>query len=96
MRFALIRPLIAALLLTAGTFSAAQDLRTLPVRELQRLFLACDRQASPMLMSAADAAACSHAYEALLKRGFDGDFKRLLAWWQGERESSLAAAAPML
>jgi hypothetical protein len=32
-----------------------------------------------------EAANCSVIYEALLKVGFGGDFKRLLAWWQAER-----------
>ena len=96
MNLASISPLLAVLLLTAGTCAAAQDhLQTLPVREVQRLFLTCERQASQTMMGAADAAACSRAYEELLKRGFDGDFRRLLVWWQAERAAALAVATPL-
>lgn len=94
MKLASIRPSIVVLLLTTHTLAAAQDLRTLPVRDLQRHFLTCERHAAQMLLSATDAAACSRAYEELLRRGFDGDFTRLLAWWQAERAGALAVAAP--
>lgn len=88
----------AAALLACGVAAgaASTDLRTLPVPELQRLVLACEREAARTLLSTADAAHCSLAYEALLRRGFDGDFKRLLAWWQAQRTapSKAHAAAP--
>lgn len=93
MRLVSIRPPLAAALLLAGACAAAQDLGTLPVPELQRLFLACEREAARTLMSTADAANCSLTYEELLRRGFDADFKRLLAWWQAQRTASREAHA---
>lgn len=93
-----IRPPHAAALLACSVAAgaAAADLRTLPVPELQRLVLACEREATRAFMSTADAAHCSLAYEELLRRGFDGDFKRLLAWWQAQRATQREAhtAAP--
>jgi len=87
-------PHAAALLAcSVAAGAAATDLRTLPVPELQRLYLACEREAGRTLMSTADAANCSLAYEELLRRGFDGDFKRLLAWWRAQRAALREAHA---
>jgi hypothetical protein len=55
------------------------------VRRLKAAYLRCDRAASERLLGSGDAATCSVAYEELLKVGFGGDFKRLLAWWRAER-----------
>lgn len=52
---------------------------------LKGAYLRCDRAATERLLGAGDAATCSVIYEELLKVGFGGDFKRLLAWWQAER-----------
>jgi hypothetical protein len=72
---------------------AAGDLRTLPVPTLQRMFLACEREAARRFMGLGDAAECSRVYEALLARGFEGDFKRLMAWWEAERAAAVAEFA---
>jgi hypothetical protein len=85
-------PLAAALLACSAAGAAATELRTLPVPELQRLYLACNREAERGLLSAGDAAACSLTYEELLRRGFGGDFKRLLACWQAERAALTQSA----
>lgn len=55
------------------------------VRSLKAAYLRCDRAATERLLGAGNAAYCSVIYEELLKVGFGGDFKRLLAWWQAER-----------
>jgi hypothetical protein len=55
------------------------------VHALKAAYLRCDQAATERLLGIDDAASCSVIYEKLLKVGFGGDFKRLLAWWQTER-----------
>ncbi|MBT9549413.1 MAG: hypothetical protein IV088_01080 [Hydrogenophaga sp.] len=55
------------------------------LRSLKAAYLRCDRAATERVLDMGEAANCSVIYEALLKVGFGGDFKRLLAWWQAER-----------
>ncbi len=55
------------------------------VPSLKAAYLRCERAATEHLLGAVDAANCSVIFEELLKLGFDGDFKRLLAWWHAER-----------
>lgn len=55
------------------------------VRSLKAVYLRCDRAATERLLSMGEAANCSVIYEELLRVGFGGDFKRLLAWWHAER-----------
>ena len=52
---------------------------------LKAAYLRCERAATERLLGAGNAANCSAIYEELLKVGFGGDFKRLLAWWHAER-----------
>ncbi|WP_332815039.1 hypothetical protein [Ramlibacter sp.] len=49
---------------------------------LKRLALACDAAASRGLLDPGSAISCSIGYEALLRRGFGGDFQAMLAWWR--------------
>jgi hypothetical protein len=62
------------------------------VRSLKDAYLRCDRAASERLLGFGEAENCSVTYEALLKVGFGGDFKRLLAWWQAERVADARGA----
>lgn len=55
------------------------------VRSLKAAYLRCDRAATERLLSMGEAANCSVIHEELLRVGFGGDFKRLLAWWHAER-----------
>ena len=57
------------------------------VRSLKAAYLRCDRAATERLLDMGEAANCSVIYEELLRVGFGGDFKRLLAWWHAERVS---------
>lgn len=56
---------------------------------LKQLTVACSDAASRRLLDADNAFACSIGYEALLRRGFGGDFHAMLAWWR-----SLGSEAP--
>jgi len=55
------------------------------VRSLKAAYLRCDRAATERLLDMREAANCSVIHEELLRVGFGGDFKRLLAWWHAER-----------
>lgn len=58
---------------------------------LKAMVVQCSAQASERLLDSTDAATCSLSYEALLKSGFAGDFKALLAWWRQARDSAAAS-----
>lgn len=49
---------------------------------LEALTIACSSAADRALLDTQAAFECSIGYEALLRRGFDGDFQALLAWWR--------------
>jgi hypothetical protein len=66
---------------TSGTHAAVDR----EERSLKAAYLRCERAANERLLGTDDAASCSVIYEDLLKVGFGGDFKRLLAWWHAER-----------
>jgi hypothetical protein len=55
------------------------------VRSLKAAYLRCDRAATERLLGMGEAANCSFIHEELLRVGFGGDFRRLLAWWHAER-----------
>ncbi|HYD75141.1 hypothetical protein [Ramlibacter sp.] len=54
---------------------------------LKQLMVECHAAAARQLLDPGSAFACSIGYEALLKRGFGGDFQALLAWWH-QREGA--------
>lgn len=49
---------------------------------LKRLLVQCQAAADRDLLDTATAHACSIGYEALLRRGFGGNFQAMLAWWR--------------
>ena len=49
---------------------------------LKRLVVECNAAASRQLLDAGSAFGCSLGYEALLRKGFGGDFQALLTWWR--------------
>jgi hypothetical protein len=55
------------------------------VHGLKAGYLRCEQAANEHLLGIGDAARCSAIHERLLKVGFGGDFRLLLAWWHGER-----------
>lgn len=57
----------------------------LPQYCLKALFMQCAAQANRQVLDFDNAATCSIGYEALLKRGFSGDFQALMAWWRTQR-----------
>jgi hypothetical protein len=61
----------------------------LPRPCLQQIFRACNDASKEAMLDFGSAATCSLGYEALLSRHFDGDFGRLLAWWNSERATQV-------
>ena len=55
------------------------------IDQLKTTYLDCDRRASVEMLDFADAADCSRAHEELKRRGFGGDWNRMLAWWKSQR-----------
>jgi hypothetical protein len=55
-------------------------------RCLKRLVVECNAAASREILDPGSAFACSLGYEALLKRGFGGDFQAMLGWWRTRAE----------
>ena len=62
----------------------------LPQYCLKAMFMRCAAQANEQVLDFGSAAACSIGYEALLKRGFSGDFQALMAWWRTQRDADTA------
>lgn len=61
----------------------------LPQPCLRQIFSACSIAANASLLDFGSAAVCSFGYEALLKQGFGGNFRALMAWWQAQRSQAL-------
>ena len=61
----------------------------MPESCLKALFVGCSDAAGRQLLDMGSAAMCSMGYEALLKRGFGGDFHALLGWWRIQRSSTV-------
>lgn len=58
----------------------------LPQYCLEAMFMRCSTEAGLQLLDFGSAATCSIGYEALLRRGFAGDFHALMAWWRAQRK----------
>ena len=66
---------------------ALQLYEAMPQHCLKAIVIVCSQAAETGLLDLGQAAACSIGYEALLKRGFAGDFKALMAWWQRQKKA---------
>jgi len=66
----------------------------LPVPELQRLFLHCEREAASRPLGAGEAALCSSVYETLRVKAFVGSTERLFAWFSAVRAAEAVALTP--
>jgi hypothetical protein len=59
----------------------------MPESCLRTMFMECAAAAHSHLLDIGSATFCSVGYEALLKRGFGGDFHALIGWWRSQREA---------
>ena len=82
-----------ALLSAAHGQPAGPDFSQVPLDRLKAHYLACDRAATRSVLDPGTAALCSGVAEALLRRGFGGDYDGLLVWWRAAREAPALAAA---
>jgi len=72
----------------ADRAAALSSFERMPESCLKALFVGCSDAASQGLLDLGSAAVCSIGYEALLKRGFGGDFHALMGWWRRERATT--------
>lgn len=71
---------VKVLALLALAQAAAPDPATLPLHELERAYLDCERAARAAPLESGAAMRCSTAYEALKARRFRGDWHALRDW----------------
>lgn len=78
----------------ASTMSGAQVIDAkleepaqLSVAQLKSAYLDCDRASVRVRLAAPGIMQCSIVYEELKRRAFDGDFDKLLAWFQASKDA---------
>ena len=102
---------VRSLLLAAAVFSGAfagptlaepmhaepvhVAIAALPLEHLKLAYLGCDRAATGGTLDVPSFQRCVFVGDELLRRGFDGDFDRLIAWWRVEKVR-FAGAEPRL
>lgn len=57
----------------------------MPESCLKAMFMDCAAATREHVLDFGSATFCSVGYEALLKRGFGGDFQALMGWWRSQR-----------
>jgi hypothetical protein len=72
--------LIASATPMAHSQSLDSELIRIPIVELKRVYLACNRAAIDGRLNTGGIMHCSVVYEELKRRAFGGDFHKLLAW----------------
>ncbi|MEP7301134.1 MAG: hypothetical protein ABI699_06370 [Caldimonas sp.] len=95
-RFAFAAALSLGLLASTGHAQPmAASLEALPLDHLKSAYLACERASSERVLDGDSFAHCAGVGDALLQRGFGGDFDRLLAWWRSEKTKARQAQAKL-
>jgi hypothetical protein len=64
-------------------------LDAMPDAPLRARFLRCARDSSERLLDFGEAVPCAMTWDALLKRGFNGEVHALLAWWRAHRDDAV-------
>lgn len=77
--------IVAMWCLGAAGLAQAGTPATLSDEALEARFWACDVMATQTVLSTAEGAQCVRWTDELKQRRFDGDFGRLLAWWQAHK-----------
>jgi len=62
----------------------------MPDAPLRAMFLRCASDSSVRMLGLDEAVPCAMAWDALLRRGFNGDVNALLAWWRAHRDEVAA------
>ncbi|MGZ5205796.1 MAG: hypothetical protein ACXWCU_11435 [Caldimonas sp.] len=96
----MIHRLACAAALSLGLFATLDMARAgetllaaVPLDRLKSAYLACDRVTSQAVVDLDRFVQCERVGDELLRRGFGGDFERLLAWWHAEKANQAAAQA---
>ena len=84
---------LAALPRPAAAEPVPTSIAAFPLDHLKASYLACDKAATEAVLDAAAYQRCAVVGDELLKRGFDGDLDRLLAWWRVEKPRFAQARA---
>ncbi|HSV82060.1 MAG TPA: hypothetical protein VLK85_22945 [Ramlibacter sp.] len=69
---------------------AEADIPRLSVEQLKTAYLACDRDSSRGRLDALAFQNCGRIGDALLRKGFAGDFERQLTWWRNAKRARVA------
>lgn len=77
--------LAAILIASANLF---EDMRP---EDMERAFWDCDYAATYGVIDLDVAAGCSDIYERLKEEKFGGDFRRVLLWWQENRDNEISS-----
>ena len=56
----------------------------MPRAQIERVFMRCDASSRDTMLGFEEGVVCAMAWDALLKREFDGDVEALLAWWRAQ------------
>lgn len=67
----------------------------MPAEEMEKAFWDCDFSATRGVIDLNVAAGCSEVYEQLKMQKFNGDFNRLLLWWQENKDTEFSARSRM-
>ena len=65
----------------------------MPRAHMERMFMRCDTESSQSMLGLQEGVLCAMVWDALLKRGFDGDVQALLVWWRAQREAQQPASS---
>ena len=97
-----VRSLLLAAAVSAGALAGratAEPMQVavaaLPLEHLKLAYLGCDRAANEGTLDVPSFQRCVFVGDELLRRGFDGDFDRLIAWWRAEKVRVAGAEPPV-
>jgi hypothetical protein len=102
-----VRSLLLAAAVTSGAFAGPTlaepmhaepmhvAIAALPLEHLKLAYLGCDRAATDGTLDLPSFQRCVFVGDELLRRGFDGDFDRLIAWWRVEKVRFARAEPPV-
>jgi hypothetical protein len=82
--------IVMSSVLSAIFIAATTVAGNMPLGEMEEAFWNCDFTATHDYIDPDVAAGCSEIYERLKIQKFDGDFKRLLVWWQENKDREFA------
>ena len=83
------------LILPAIFVASANMFTDMRPEEMEKAFWDCEFAATQGVIDLDVAAGCSEIYEHLKKEKFGGDFKRVLLWWQENKDNEISSRMPL-